>query len=802
MTTIDGWLVDIATSATGVTLWIKDHEGTMHAVATRYEPAMYMLPRASSVVANSSPAEAARSVGRIDQVSSATVVNRRARLEDTWTTPVLEVRARDPPSFKALSKALLDTGSFDLFNIDIPVFQEYLYETGLFPFARARFDVSSRGDGLVLDGFERLDARERLVYSLPPLRAAWIDVVPDAGCVVDRARIDNPIKQVAVRPCDGSYAPRKLKPPSFEAFKLERGRGVEETDLVRGLVDSVRAIDPDIILTHGGDETVFPYLCARASALGLASRLRLSRTSRPLAKECFHAEGDGDGSFFSYGKILRRAQTQFYLSGRIHVDADLYGSLHFQDGNIPGLIEVARVSSVPVQRLNRITIGGALQSIQFQIAHDLGILIPHVKRSAETFKTGNTLLLADRGGHILEPETGVFDHVISLDFTSMYPTIMDKYNISPETVNCACCPPDENVIPGLGYHVCTKRRGLIPEAIALPLHKRIAYKHMARRLGDEFGAKVEHMQEALKWVLVVSFGYLGFKNARFGRVEAHQAVCAYSREMLLQATRVVQEHGLHVIHGIVDSLWAQDPRHGLSNAELDAEADTICAEIERATRLPIESDGIYKFIVFLPSVIDPEVGTLNHYWGVFTSGKVKVRGIEMRRHDSPPIVKAMQKDVIKVLASADDREEFLALVPAAHDVLDRYIDSVRDGSADPESLVVTTHVSKDPGAYRVDTYQAVAAKQLAKRGVVVQSGQSVRYVITNAASPRPNDRVLAWDLFADSPARPDVVKYAELLGRAFRNMFPFPVDAASSSRAKQRQAVAGLERWIVNESEK
>jgi DNA polymerase elongation subunit (family B) len=305
------------------------------------------------------------------------------------------------------------------------------------------------------------------------------------------------------------------------------------------------------------------------------------------------------------------------------------------------------------------------------------------------------------------------------------------------------------------------------------------------------------MQAALKWILVVSFGYLGFKNARFGRIESHQAVCAYSREMLLQATRVVQEHGLHVIHGIVDSLWSQDPRHGLSNAELDAEADTICAEIERATRLPIESDGIYKFIVFLPSVIDPQVGTLNHYWGVFTNGKVKVRGIEMRRHDSPAILKAMQRDVIKVLAEANNRDEFVALVPAARVVLDRYIDSVRDGSADPESLVVTTHVSKDPAAYKVDTYQAVAAKQLAKRGVVVQSGSQVRYIITNAASPRPNDRVLAWDLFADSPARPDATKYAELLGRAFRNMFPFPVDAALGPRVKRQPAVAGLERWLV-----
>nr|MDO8112688.1 DNA polymerase domain-containing protein [Candidatus Sigynarchaeota archaeon] len=789
---IDGWILDVATCKDGVTVWVKQASGAVREVLAPYKPTMYLLPRQGGV--STAPFDVARGIESIDLVASASVVQRRVHVDDPRETPVVQIQARDPPSFKKLVAMLSAPNDFELFNVDIPIFQKYLYETKMFPFARVDFDVSERGASLVLDRVTLRDDKTRLLYPLPQLKAAWLEVTPRAESTVTSGRVDNPIRRVALLPYDAPYARPEPVEPWLKPFELEEGPGVDETSLVTSLVDEVKVANPDIILTHGGDEHVFPYLCSRASALGLTRSLVLSRTRRPLASECFRANND-DGSFFSYGRVLHRGQTSYYLSGRLHVDASLYGSLHFQDGNLPGLIEVARVSSVPVQRLNRITIGGALQSIQFQIAHDRGILVPREKRhGAETFKTVNTLLLADRGGHIFEPQTGVFDHVISLDFTSMYPMIMERFNVSPETVNCACCEGTGDVIPGLGYHVCKKQRGLIPESIALPLHKRIAYKHMARALGDKYGLKIEHMQAALKWILVVSFGYLGFRNARFGRVEAHQAVCAYSREMLLQAARIAREHGFDVIHGIVDSLWVKSNKHD-PGEDLEAAARNLCDEIERVTGLPIESDGVFRFVIFLPSVLNHEIGTLNHYWGVFTNGKVKVRGIELRRRDSPPIVKAMQKDAIAALAPARDAREFVERVPRARAVLDKYIKDVEAGNVDPAQLAITTSTSRAPGEYKVSNYQAVAARQLQKEGVVMGAGQSVKYIITNAASSRADERVLAWDLFVDRHARPDAAKYKELLERAFRNMFPFDVSADPAAKAG-RDAVRPLDVWL------
>src|SRR3989475_7392453 len=117
-----------------------------------------------------------------------------------------------------------------------------------------------------------------------------------------------------------------------------------------------------------------------------------------------------------------------------------------------------------------------------------------------------------------------------------------------------------------------------------------------------------------------SFGYLGFKNARFGKIDAHIATCAFSRKVLKQAVAIAEAHGFRLVHGIVDSMWLKKPS---ATAE---EYEELCSEISRELNLPISFEGIYKWVVFLNSKIDPRVPVLNRYYGIFQDGTLKVRG--------------------------------------------------------------------------------------------------------------------------------------------------------------------------------
>jgi DNA polymerase-2 len=383
------------------------------------------------------------------------------------------------------------------------------------------------------------------------------------------------------------------------------------------------------------------------------------------------------------------------------------------------------------------------------------------------------LIKSDRGGHIFEPIIGVFDQVVELDFSSMYPSLMATFNISSETINCKCCKDDGTGIkvPGLDFHICTKREGIISKSISLPLKKRLKYKAYVRKTGS---VRYNFTDIALKWVLVVSFGYLGFKNARFGKIEAHQTVCAFAREFLMRSAEIAEEHGCKIIHGIVDSIWLKDTKNR-SPEEFEKITKDIAEEITKSVGIPMSWDGRYNIIVFLPSKAEPDIPVLSHYWGIKSNGEAKVRGIEVRRRDIPKIIKDAQYAFIDVFQGAKTAEEFKRRIPKVKSVLYHYIDKIETGKVSRDELTIRQRISKKPSHYKVNSYQAVAARQLERSGVVVSPGKNVRYIILNAdADPAfPEKKVILSDIYDDKKHQYDQKKYVELLKRAFENIFPF-----------------------------
>ena len=109
--------------------------------------------------------------------------------------------------------------------------------------------------------------------------------------------------------------------------------------------------------------------------------------------------------------------------------------------------------------------------------------------------------------------------------------------------------------------------------------KRAQYKKLVRQMekGDPARETYRRRYSAHKWLLVTCFGYLGYKNARFGRIEAHEAVTARGREVLLQAKEIVEDRGFRVLHLYVDALWIHKP-----GAEAPPDYDSLLEEIEAA----------------------------------------------------------------------------------------------------------------------------------------------------------------------------------------------------------------------------
>ena len=198
----------------------------------------------------------------------------------------------------------------------------------------------------------------------------------------------------------------------------------------------------------------------------------------------------------------------------------------------------------------------------------------------------------------------------------------------------------------------------------------------------------------------------------------------------------------------------------------------LCDLITREIGVPINFEGYYKWIAFLPSRLHPHVSVLNRYLGVMDNGKIKVRGLEVRRRDTPHYIFDAQTEMINTLAKADNTPELYRQIPEALKVLRTYRQRLLAGEIPLSDLIVTKHMSKQPRHYRQQVSQVIAAQQLSPHGLDLPAGSNVQFLFTDANHKRVNRRVKAAQLI-EKGVNPDTKKYLMLLYSSTANLLSF-----------------------------
>ncbi|HLN50804.1 MAG: DNA polymerase domain-containing protein [Thermoplasmata archaeon] len=731
--TPDGWLLDVTESADGrsVVLWVKEsRSGRVRRTAVEYRPPFLVCgPKAELVdlrrtlAGRSSVAEARLSFGH------PSIYDRRAR-------PLLVVTPARHNLRRSLAREIDALGGYERFafyDVDLAVPQLYHLSHGLYPFA----PVVGRGADLrVTEPAERVD------YVTPPISVAELEV-RIAG--ERRGRIPPP---------DGRVGSVRLGDVTLEG---------PEDDLFRALVGELARTDPDLLLTEGGDSFDLPWLYRRAGACGLSpGEFVLGRERAPFAPS------RPARSFESYGRVLHRSAS-FPLPGRFHIDGE--NSFLYRDAAIPGLVDAARLSRLSLQTVVRQSPGTCFTAMEMAVALSLGAHVPWKKNRPEEFRRGDHLVAADRGGVIFLPPVGVHDGVDEFDFASLFPHIMVRNNLSAETLNCRCCPASPVRAPGLGYRSCTQRVGLIPRTLAPLLERRLAYKTALRAPGlprDE-AVRLKRRVKMLKWILVTAFGYQGYRNARFGRIECHEAINAYARELLASLAAAAEAEGYRVVHGIVDSLWLRP-----LDRDRWPDPEGFARRMSERFDLPLGYEGRYRWIVFLPAVTHG-LGVPNRYYGLYEDGEFKLRGIGGRRHDTTGLVRRFETEVLSLFRGANGADAVRARVPRALARADLFAERLRAGSWPLDELLIAHRIGQAPGAFVTFTDSVAALRQLAEAGAVRDAGETVRFVVLDRRSRSFRDRVRAAELLSGSE-RYDVGAYLEVLARAAETLLaPFGV---------------------------
>lgn len=745
-----GWLFDVYPQGDRMIFWIKqEKDGKI----VRLEDNSWSY----SIYVTSDNKHDLASVAKDERVSSFIkryeFVKKYEKIIDKTKSEVLKLTLTDSSQAQKLAKCIMLGGRFGQFrpyNVDILPAQSYFYEHDIFPLAFCQVTVSGDVDGSsrLTWSYKNYDDVWSIDHTLPKFKTIHLSIKPrkQEGKL---PKFTDKIDSISIR-------------NENEIIEID---GTDDVQILFSLAEMMSALDPDFVFTEDGDSFGFPYLAYRAKVNDCSNILVLGRepsrattTRKPIQ--------DGT-TYFSYGRMhYRPSSTQLF--GRVHIDK--HNSFILDEAGMEGLCEVARICRMPLHKASRATIGRCMSSLQCYHASINDILIPWKSAFAEHFKTYSQLFVADRGGMIFEPRVGVHEQVGELDFSSLYPSIMCAKNLSGETVLCTCCPESKLRVPELGWHICKKKIGIVPQSLEILLKKRAQYKQLLKspQIDPKTKQVYESRQGSLKWILVTSFGYLGYSNSKFGNIDAHIATCAFDRQVLLKAVRVAESHDFRVLHGIVDSIWVV--KQGAAREDYLKLKEAI----EQNTGFPISFEGIYKWVAFAhskrSSSSSKHIPVPNRYFGVFEDdgSSLKVRGLEMRRRDNPPFFDKFQTEVLKVIAKGNTIEEVRMLMPQVKAVLNKYVQLLKDRKVPLQELIFTKQLSKNSDSYVVNTIESTALRQLAEEGRMLRAGEILQYVITDYYNNNKssNKRATPFEL-VDNKTTPgaayDAQRYIELL---------------------------------------
>jgi DNA polymerase I len=523
---------------------------------------------------------------------------------------------------------------------------------------------------------------------------------------------------------------RAVAPTATDVGLTTETRPVGDTtaEVLGTLRDRLAHEDPDVLAIDRGP--ILPLVAEAARDYDIDIGLARVPAGMTPSDVPTYQELAGASTFESYGQV-RHSPARYNVPGRVLIDRS--NTFFLEETNLAGCLDLVERSRKPLQELAWASIGNALTAIQIREARARGVLVQWRAWRPERFKTAATLHDADRGGTTLSPVVGLHEDVHELDFASLYPNIIREFNLSPETVRCGC--HNRADVPELGYAVCDKD-GYLPDVLGPLIDARSRIKGRLREdegkgpdLSPGVRSSLEGQSSALKWILVSCFGYQGFSNAKFGRIEVHEAINAYAREILLTAKGELEAGGWRVLHGIVDSIWVTPCEDVAERTPLPELAETITEMVG----IPLEYEGAFEWVAFCPRR-DGEAGALTRYFGRHRQPEepteregmaaYKYRGIECRQRSTCAWIGGLQRELVRVLNDRRDPD-------AVCDRLAVRLRDLRRGEVDPTALVITTRVSKDVEAYAHRTRTVAALERAGEVGLSVSPGEDVRYIVAN-----------------------------------------------------------------------
>lgn len=340
-----------------------------------------------------------------------------------------------------------------------------------------------------------------------------------------------------------------------------------------------------------------------------------------------------------------------------------------------------------------------------------------------------------QGGLVFEPEKGLHkNYILVMDFNSLYPSIIQEFNICFTTVERDAynvSHDEEHDLPVIPER--DSDAGVLPRLLNTLVSRRREVKKLLKdpRINASERAQYDIKQQALKLTANSMYGCLGYVNSRFYAKPLAMLVTNKGREILMDTRQLAESIGLRVVYGDTDSVMIDTGALNLQEA-LKIGEDFKVQVNDKYKLLEIDTDNVFKRLLLHAK---KKYAAMNVSLDKKTKKEVcslEVKGLDMRRREYCPLSKQISTYVLEKLLSDMDPEEALSSV---YEYLESMGAKIKNNEIPVRDYLINTRLSKDPGLY--PNGKTMAAVQVALRlrdqGKVIKGGSVITFVIAAAA---------------------------------------------------------------------
>ncbi len=319
---------------------------------------------------------------------------------------------------------------------------------------------------------------------------------------------------------------------------------------------------------------------------------------------------------------------------------------------------LARIANLPLPEASSSKhVSAWIKSIIYTYLRRNNILVP----SSKELRRETELKKSVPGALTIAPKSGTYFNTVVTDFESLYPSCIDSYNLSYETIDCTHKDCQRNTIPEVDHHICTERRGFYAILVGALKDLRIHWFKPRSKQQSALSKEERHLAataaKLLKLITVSSYG-VTIRIHGLASTPLAESITGYGRYALQTTWNLAEEKNLHPIYGDTDSIFLDaPPEEGVR---------WLIRTVKKRLRLDLAVEKRYPLCVLSEAK--------KAYFGILEDGTPDIKGLTVIKSNAPTFIQQVFRDSVKKLRHVKDETTYeeakKGMVRIVHDAIE------------------------------------------------------------------------------------------------------------------------------------